>query len=70
LATLASPENRRFLAFVASAPGTRQGEVAAALGLAKSTVSRRSAILERAGLLARRADGLHVTAPAPVLATP
>lgn len=63
LALLRRPENAAFLRAVASARRGRLTEVARCLGIAKSTASRRAAILERAGILARAGGRLEAIAP-------
>ena len=55
-AALSDASRRRILARLAEGEAT-VGEVGAPLGLAPSTVSKHVAVLERAGLLARRHDG-------------
>lgn len=58
---LSTPENVRFLQLVAERPGIPQNSIAARLGLAKSTVSRRAAILRNAGFLCGHEGGLQLT---------
>ena len=55
-AALADPSRRRILERLVEGEAT-VGDVAAPLGLAPSTVSKHVAVLERAGLLARRHEG-------------
>lgn len=57
-------ENLAFLGLVARCPGMTQARAARLLGKARSTVSRRVALLEEAGLLERQGAQLNATARA------
>lgn len=59
LAVAASPSSTRLLAAVRAQPGITQREVAERLGIAKSSVSKRVAVLERAGLVRREGRALR-----------
>jgi DNA-binding transcriptional ArsR family regulator len=56
-AALADPTRRAILARLAQAPGSSVGELARPFAMSLPAISKHLAVLENAGLLARRRDG-------------
>jgi DNA-binding transcriptional ArsR family regulator len=56
-AALADPTRRAILARLAQAPGSSVGELARPFAMSLPAISKHLAVLENAGLLARRKDG-------------